>query len=201
MSQINIIRTDIEGLLIIEPTVHRDERGFFAEVFNERDLQEAGIMTHFVQDNVSRSGKGVLRGLHFQKHFPQAKLVRAARGCVFDVAVDLRRESKSFGHWHGEILSEDNFRQMYVPEGFAHGYLVLSEEAEFCYKVNDFYHPGDEGGVAFNDPDIGIAWPQLEGEYPGAPLAAAYRMKDGTPLILSEKDERHPCLKDSWIFA
>ena len=200
MSQIRIRQTGIPGLVVIEPTVHRDERGFFAEVYNQRDFQEAGITAHFVQDNVSRSQKGVLRGLHFQKQYPQAKLVRAARGCVFDVAVDLRKGSASFGRWHGEILSEENFRQMYVPEGFAHGYLVLSDEAEFCYKVNDFYHPGDEGGLAFNDPDIGIIWPQLVGDYPGRPLAAAYQMTDGTPLVLSEKDERHPCLKDGWFF-
>ena len=200
MSQITVTKTEIEGSLIIEPTIHRDTRGFFAEFYNERDFAEAGIQTHFVQDNASRSTKGVLRGLHFQKQFPQAKLVRASRGKVFDVVVDIRKYSPSYGKWHGEILSEENFRQLYVPEGLAHGYLVLSDEAEFCYKVNDFYHPGDEGGIAFNDPDIGIAWPELEGEYPGAPLAAAYRMSDGTPLVLSAKDEGHPRLKDSWLF-
>lgn len=200
MSQITVRETGIEGLVVIEPTVHRDERGFFVEFYNKRDFAEAGIATHFVQDNVSRSVKGVLRGLHFQKEYPQAKLVRAARGRVFDVAVDLRRGSRTFGKWYGEILSEDNFRMLYVPEGFAHGYFVLSEEAEFCYKVNDFYHPGDEGGIAFNDPEIAIAWPGLLGEYPGAPRAAAYKMEDGTPLIMSAKDEAHPCLKDSWIF-
>ncbi|MBP3729761.1 MAG: dTDP-4-dehydrorhamnose 3,5-epimerase [Lachnospiraceae bacterium] len=197
MSQIRIRETSIKGLLVVEPTVHRDERGFFVECYNERDFREAGIGTHFVQDNISRSVRGVLRGLHFQKQYPQAKLVRASRGEVFDVAVDLRKDSPTFGQWHGEILSETNFRQMYVPEGFAHGYFVLSPEAEFCYKVNDFYHPGDEGGLAFNDPDIGIEWPLLQGEYPGAPLASAYRMEDGTPLILSPKDEKHPNLMDS----
>lgn len=203
MSQITVRTTGIEGLLVVEPTVHRDARGYFVEFYNERDFAEAGITTHFVQDNVSRSVRGVLRGLHFQKHYPQAKLVRAGRGRVFDVAVDLRQGSPTFGKWHGEILSEDNFRQMYVPEGFAHGYLVLSPEAEFCYKVNDFYHPGDEGGIAFNDPAVGVEWPELEpvGEYPGAPLASAYRMSDGLPLILSGKDEKHPLLKDSWIFS
>ncbi len=201
MSQITVRETGIEGLVVIEPTVHRDERGFFVEFYNERDFAEAGIATRFVQDNVSRSVKGVLRGLHFQKHYPQAKLVRAARGRVFDVAVDLRKGSETFGKWYGEILSEDNFRMLYVPEGFAHGYFVLSEEAEFCYKVNDFYHPGDEGGIAFNDPEISIEWPELRGEYPGAPQAAAYKMEDGTALIMSEKDQAHPCLKDSWIFG
>lgn len=200
MSQITVTKTEIEGLLIIEPTIHRDERGFFAEFYNEKDFAEAGISTRFVQDNASRSTKGVLRGLHFQKHYPQAKLVRASRGRVFDVVVDIRKNSPSFGRWHGEILSEDNFRQLYVPEGLAHGYLVLSQEAEFCYKVNDFYHPGDEGGIAFNDPGIGIQWPDIIGEYPGAPSAAAYRMTDGTPLVLSPKDEKHPRLRDSWIF-
>lgn len=200
MSQITVTKTEIEGLLLIEPTVHRDARGYFAEFYNERDFAEAGIQTHFVQDNASRSTKGVLRGLHFQKQYPQAKLVRAARGRVFDVVVDIRKNSPSFGKWHGEILSEENFRQLYVPEGLAHGYLVLSGEAEFCYKVNDFYHPGDEGGIAFNDPEIGIEWPDLTGEYPGAPLASAYKMRDGTPLKLSAKDETHPCLKDSWKF-
>lgn len=201
MSQITVRETGIEGLVVIEPTVHRDERGFFVEFYNERDFAEAGIATRFVQDNVSRSVKGVLRGLHFQKHYPQAKLVRAARGRVFDVAVDLRKGSETFGKWYGEILSEDNFLMLYVPEGFAHGYFVLSEEAEFCYKVNDFYHPGDEGGIAFNDPEIAIAWPGLRGDYPGAPQAAAYKMEDGTALIMSEKDQVHPCLKDSWIFG
>lgn len=201
MSQITVRETGIQGLLVIEPTVHRDERGFFVEYYNERDFREAGIHTHFVQDNVSRSVKGVLRGLHFQKAYPQAKLVRAARGTVFDVAVDLRKGSDTFGQWHGEILSEDNFRMLYVPEGFAHGYMVLSDEAEFCYKVNDFYHPGDEGGIAFNDPTLGIEWPGLEGEYPGGPVAAAYHLEDGTPLLLSLKDQAHPLLKDSWIFA
>ena len=200
MSQITVTKTEIEGLLIIEPTIHRDERGFFAEFYNEKDFAEAGISTRFVQDNASRSTKGVLRGLHFQKHYPQAKLVRASRGRVFDVVVDLRKNSPSYGKWYGEILSEDNFRQLYVPEGLAHGYLVLSQEAEFCYKVNDFYHPGDEGGIAFNDPDIGIQWPDIIGEYPGAPAAVAYRMTDGTPLVLSPKDEKHPRLRDSWIF-
>ena len=200
MSQITVRTCEIEGLRIVEPTVHRDARGFFVEFYNEKDFREAGITARFVQDNVSSSVKGVLRGLHFQKHFPQAKLVRAGRGTVFDVAVDLRKDSKTFGKWHGEILSDSNFRQMYIPEGFAHGYLVLSDEAEFCYKVNDFYHPGDEGGIAFNDPAIGVAWPELQGEYPGAPLAAAYRMSDGTPLLLSAKDEKHPPLAECWLF-
>ena len=200
MSQITVIPSALEGVYTILPTVHRDTRGFFVETYNRRDMEEAGLKLDFVQDNVSRSVRGVLRGLHFQKHFPQGKLVWASRGRVFDVVVDLRAGSPSFGKWHGEILSEDNFKRLYVPEGFAHGYLALSDEAEFCYKVTDFYHPGDEDGLAFNDPDIGIEWPELVGEYPGAPLAAAYHMEGGAPLILSAKDEKHPRLKDSWIF-
>ena len=200
MSQITVIPSVLKGVYTILPTVHRDARGFFVETYNRRDMQEAGLDMDFVQDNVSRSVRGVLRGLHFQKHYPQGKLVWASRGRVFDVVVDLRKGSETFGKWHGEVLSEDNFKRLYVPEGFAHGYLALSLEVEFCYKVTDFYHPGDEGGIAFNDPDIGIEWPELVGEYPGAPLAAAYHMDDGAPLLLSAKDEKHPRLKDSWIF-
>ena len=200
MSQITVKTCRIPGLLTVLPAVHKDARGFFSEVYNEQDFREAGINVRFVQDNVSRSVKGVLRGLHFQKLYPQAKLVRVSRGIVFDVAVDLRRSSPTFGQWHGEVLSEYNMKMFLVPEGFAHGYLVLSDEAEFCYKVNDFYRPGDEGGIAFNDPEIGIEWPGLVGEYPGGPFASAYRMTDGRPLILSAKDERHPNLKESWIF-
>ena len=149
----------IEGLKVITPTVFGDNRGYFVETYNARDMTAAGIDRVFVQDNQSMSIKGVLRGLHFQKQFPQAKLVRAVRGTVFDVAVDLREGSKSYGKWFGVELSEDNFRQFYIPEGFAHGFLVLSEKAEFCYKVTDFYHPGDEGGLIWNDPTIGVEWP------------------------------------------
>ncbi len=201
MGQIKVTPCEIEGLYVIEPTVHSDERGYFVETYNERDMAEAGLDLHFVQDNQSMSVKGVLRGLHFQKEYPQGKLVRAIRGTVFDVAVDLRAGSPTFGKWHGEILSADTMKQFYISEGFAHGFLVLSDEAEFCYKVTDFYHPGDEGGLAFNDPDIGIEWPDLQGEYPGAPLAAAYHMSDGSPLILSAKDEKHPRLAEAFRFT
>ena len=147
MSQIKITRVGIEGLAIIEPTVHGDDRGYFMETYNQNDMKEAGIDAVFVQDNQSMSKKGVLRGLHYQKDFPQAKLVRVIRGEVFDVAVDLRKNSKTYGKWFGMVLSEENKKQFFVPEGFAHGFLVLSDEAEFCYKVTDFYHPGDEGGL------------------------------------------------------
>ena len=135
------------------------------------------------------SVKGVLRGLHFQKEHPQGKLVRVIRGEVFDVAVDLRPGSATYGKWVGEILSAENAKQLYIPEGFAHGYFVLSDEAEFCYKCTDFYHPGDEGGIAWNDPSIGIVWPQIVGEYSGSARADGYRMQDGTPITLSQRDE------------
>ena len=134
-------------------------------------MEEAGLTTEFVQDNQSCSTKGVLRGLHFQKNFPQGKLVRVIKGSVFDVAVDLRSGSKSYGKWFGIELTEENKKQFYIPEGFAHGFLVLSDIAEFCYKCTDFYHPNDEGGLAWNDPEIGIRWPQLTGTYPGCASA------------------------------
>ena len=142
----------IEGLCVIEPKVFGDNRGYFVETYNKNDMLEEGLDMEFVQDNQSSSSKGVLRGLHFQKHFPQGKLVRVTKGRVFDVAVDLRKESKTYGKWFGVELTEDNFKQFYIPEGFAHGFLVLSEQAEFCYKCTDFYHPDDEGGLAWNDP-------------------------------------------------
>ena len=148
----------------------------------------------FVQDNQSMSVKGVLRGLHFQKQYPQGKLVRVIRGSVFDVAVDLRRGSGTFGRWYGVVLTAENKRQFYISEGFAHGFLVLSDEAEFCYKVTDFYHPGDEGGLAWNDPQIGIQWPGVTGAYGGTADAGGYSLEDGTPLILSEKDQKWPVL-------
>ena len=138
------------------------------------------------------SVKGVLRGLHFQKNFPQCKLVRAVRGSVFDVAVDLRKGSKTYGKWYGVELSEENKKQFLIPENFAHGFLVLSDVAEFCYKVNDFWHPNDEGGLAWNDPAIGIVWPQVTGKYNGTPSADGYAMEDGTPLTLSDKDQKWP---------
>lgn len=159
MGQIKVTKCDIEGLYIIEPMVHGDSRGYFMETYNQRDMHEAGLDMVFVQDNQSMSTKGVLRGLHYQKKYPQGKLVRVIKGSVFDVAVDLRKNSKTFGKWHGIVLSEENKKQFYVPEGFAHGFLVLSDTAEFCYKVTDFYHPDDEGGIMWNDPEIGIEWP------------------------------------------
>ena len=162
MGQIKVTKAPIEGLYIIEPTVHGDERGYFVETYNARDMQEAGLTMQFVQDNQSMSLKGVLRGLHFQIRHPQGKLVRVIRGEVFDVAVDLRKGSRTYGQWFGDILSEENGKQMYISEGFAHGFLVLSDQAEFCYKVTDFYHPGDEGGIAWNDPEIGITWPGMK---------------------------------------
>jgi len=190
MSQIIVKKAPIEGLYVIEPTVHGDERGYFMETYNQNDMHEAGLDMVFVQDNQSMSVKGVLRGLHFQKEFPQGKLVRVIRGRVFDVAVDLRKGSKTYGQWYGVELTEENKKQFYISPGFAHGFLVLSDTAEFCYKCTDFYHPGDEGGLAWNDPAIGIEWPELTGEYPGSAVAQGYCLKDGTPLTLSEKDQK-----------
>ena len=180
----------IRGLYVIEPTVFGDSRGYFMETYNQNDLRDAGLDRTFVQDNQSMSVKGVLRGLHFQKQFPQAKLVRVIRGTVFDVAVDLRSSSETYGKWHGVLLSAENRLQFYIPEGFAHGFLVLSDEAEFCYKCTDFYHPGDEGGLAWNDPAIGIEWPDVLGTYRGSASAEGYTLSDGTPLILSDKDQK-----------
>ncbi|MBR5047177.1 MAG: dTDP-4-dehydrorhamnose 3,5-epimerase [Eubacterium sp.] len=196
MGQIKVETCPIEGLYIIEPAVHRDDRGYFMETYNQRDMEEAGISMNFVQDNQSMSVKGVLRGLHFQKEHPQAKLVRVIKGSVFDVAVDLRKGSSTYGKWHGCLLSAENNWQFYISEGFAHGFLVLSDEAEFCYKCTDFYHPGDEGGIAWNDPEIGIEWPGVEGDYPGGPQAGNYHLTDGTPLILSDKDQRWEGIRD-----
>ena len=144
MGKITVTPCDIEGLYVIEPTVFKDERGYFVETYNQNDMKEAGLDMVFVQDNQSMSTRGVLRGLHFQKQFPQGKLVRVVRGKVFDVAVDLRSDSKTYGKWFGVELSAENMKQFYIPEGFAHGFLVLSDEAEFCYKCTDFYHPGDQ---------------------------------------------------------
>lgn len=170
------------------------------ETYNQRDMEEAGFDIAFVQDNQSMSTKGVLRGLHFQKHFPQCKLVRAVRGSVFDVAVDLRRQSKTYGKWYGVELTAENKKQFLIPEGFAHGFLVLSDVAEFCYKVNDFWHPNDEGGMAWNDPEIGILWPGLKGSYDGSCSAAGYTLADGTPLTMSDKDQHWLGLKDTFSF-
>ena len=184
MGKIKVTTCPIEGLYVIEPTVFKDERGYFMETYNQNDFKEAGLDMVFVQDNQSMSVKGVLRGLHYQKQYPQGKLVRAVRGTVFDVAVDLREKSATYGKWFGVILSAENKKQFYIPEGFAHGFLVLSDEAEFVYKCTDFYHPGDEGGMAWNDPDIGIEWP----------------LQDGVELIISEKDQKWGGFKDSFRF-
>lgn len=178
----------IEGLCVIEPAVHGDSRGYFMESYNANDMREAGLDILFVQDNQSSSFKGVLRGLHFQKKYPQTKLVRIIKGMVYDVAVDLRVGSPTYGRYHGVLLSEENKKQFLIPRGFAHGFLVLSDTAEFCYKCDDFYHANDEGGIAWNDPEIGIQWPEVCGSYPGSADASGYTLSDGTPLILSEKD-------------
>lgn len=192
MGQITVEKNvgGIQGLCIIQPVVHGDERGYFMETYNQNDMKEAGLDLVFVQDNQSCSTKGVLRGLHFQKEFPQGKLVRVIKGCVFDVAVDIRKESDTFGKWFGVELTEENKKQFYIPEGFAHGFLVLSDTAEFCYKCTDFYHPNDEGGLAWNDPEIGIQWPSVIGEYSGSASADGYLMDDGAALILGDKDEK-----------
>ena len=184
MGKITVTPCDIEGLYVIEPTVFKDERGYFVETYNQNDMKEAGLDMVFVQDNQSMSTRGVLRGLHFQKQFPQGKLVRVVRGKVFDVAVDLRSDSKTYGKWFGVELSAENMKQFYIPEGFAHGFLVLSDEAEFCYKCTDFYHPGDEGGLAWNDPEIGVEWP----------------LEEGVDLIISEKDQKWKGLRDTFKF-
>ncbi|MBE6671124.1 MAG: dTDP-4-dehydrorhamnose 3,5-epimerase [Ruminococcaceae bacterium] len=200
MGQIKVTKCPIEGLYIIEPAVHGDNRGYFMETYSQRDMAEAGLNMVFVQDNQSMSVKGVLRGLHFQKEFPQGKLVRVIKGRVFDVAVDLRKDSETYGKWYGVELTEENKKQFYISEGFAHGFLVLSETAEFCYKVTDFYHPGDEGGLAWNDPEIGIEWPELVGEYKGSASSEGYALKDGTPLNLSEKDQMWLGVNDTFKF-
>lgn len=165
----------IEGLKVIEPAVFGDERGYFMETYNYNDFAEAGIDCQFVQDNQSASKKGVLRGLHFQINYPQDKLVRVVNGEVFDVAVDLREGSKTFGKWYGVLLSAENKKQFFVPKNFAHGFIVLSDYAEFCYKVTDFYHPNDEGGILWNDSEVGVEWPMPEG-------------MTAEDLILSDKD-------------
>ena len=184
MGQIKVTKCDIEGLYVIEPAVHRDARGYFVETYNANDMKEAGLDMVFVQDNQSKSTKGVLRGLHFQKQFPQGKLVRVLQGSVFDVAVDLRKDSATFGKWFGVELTEENMKQFYIPEGFAHGFYVMSDTAVFAYKCTDFYHPGDEGGILWNDPEIQVCWPIPEGEEP----------------LVSEKDAKQPLLKDTFRF-
>lgn len=174
---------EIEGLKVVIPKTFDDERGYFMETYNYNDFKEIGIDCVFVQDNQSASKKGVLRGLHFQIHYPQDKLVRVIKGEVFDVAVDLRKGSKTFGKWYGVVLSDSNKKQFFIPKGFAHGFIVLSDYAEFCYKVTDFYHPNDEGGIMWNDPDINVEWPMPEG----------IGKRD---LILSEKDKKQFSFKE-----
>lgn len=202
MGQITVEKNvgGIEGLCVITPAVHGDARGYFSETYSQRDMAEAGIDIVFVQDNQSGSVKGVLRGLHFQKQFPQTKLVRAIKGRVFDVAVDLRKDSKTYGKWYGVELTEENKKQFLIPKGFAHGFLVLSDIAEFCYKCDDFYHPNDEGGMAWNDPEIGIKWPELVGEYNGTASVEGYTLEDGTKLNLSDKDQKWLGFKDTFKF-
>jgi dTDP-4-dehydrorhamnose 3,5-epimerase len=175
MGQFTVETCEIEGLKVITPKVFGDARGYFMETYQYEDFKELGIPEVFVQDNQSASRKGVLRGLHFQKQFPQDKLVRVIRGEVFDVAVDLRKGSPTFGKWHGVVLSAENKKQFFVPKNFAHGFLVLSDEAEFVYKCTDYYHPEDEGGIFYADPEIGVEWP----------------LPDGMEPILSEKDKHH----------
>lgn len=194
MGQITVEKNvaGIEGLCVITPAVHGDNRGYFMETYSQRDMEENGIHIHFVQDNQSMSVKGVLRGLHFQKNYPQTKLVRVIKGSVFDVAVDLRKDSATYGKWYGIELTEENKKQFLIPRGFAHGFLVLSETAEFCYKCDDFYHANDEGGLAWNDPEIGVQWPEVIGEYHGSASAEGYCLADGTALKLSEKDQAWP---------
>ena len=180
MGKITVETCEIEGLKIITPTVFGDARGYFMETYNYNDLKAAGIPEVFVQDNQSASKKGVLRGLHFQKQHPQTKIVRTIKGKVFDVAVDLRLDSNTYGKWYGVELTEENKKQFLIPKGFAHGFLVLSDIAEFCYKCDDFYHPNDEGGLIWNDPDIGIQWP----------------IPEGMELIFSDKDQKWGSLKE-----
>ncbi len=180
MGKISVEKCEIEGLFVVTPAVYGDSRGYFMETYNAKDYKEAGIDVNFVQDNQSASKKGVLRGLHFQKDFPQDKLVRVIKGEVFDVAVDLRKDSKTYGKWHGVILSEENRKQFFVPKGFAHGFLVLSEYAEFCYKCSDFYKPEDEGGICFDDEEIGIEWP----------------IPADMEIIMSDKDKKWGTIKD-----
>lgn len=181
MGKFKFIETGIQGLTIIEPTVFGDDRGYFMETYSEREFAEAGLPTNFVQDNQSKSRLGVLRGLHFQIKRPQGKLVRALSGTVLDVAVDIRKNSPTFGQWRSCLLSEENKRQFFVPEGFAHGFSVLSEEAVFVYKCTSFYDPTDEGGIMYNDPQLNIDW----------------QIPEGVPVLLSDKDQKHPGL-DAW---
>lgn len=192
--------TKIKDVFVIEPKVFGDNRGYFMETYKESDFKAAGLDYNFVQDNQSSSRKGVLRGLHFQKTYPQAKLVRVLSGEVFDVAVDLRKDSETYGQWVGVVLSGENKKMLMIPRGFAHGFLVLSDYAEFAYKCDELYHPEDEGGIAWNDPEIGIEWPGISDaqsvqDAQGA-VVAAEKTYDAAGIILSEKDRKHPRLKE-----
>ena len=180
MGKITVETCHIEGLKVITPAVFGDERGYFMETYNYNDYKAAGIDMEFVQDNQSSSRKGVLRGLHFQINYPQDKLVRVVSGEVFDVAVDLREGSPTYGQWYGVLLSAENKKQFFIPKNFAHGFVVLSDSAEFAYKCTDFYHPNDEGGLAYNDPDIGVEWP----------------IPEGMELIFSDKDQKWGSFKE-----
>lgn len=179
-------KSAIEGVVIVDVKSYGDARGYFMETYKQPDFVAGGIDVEFVQDNQSASCKGVLRGLHFQINHPQSKLVRVVSGTVFDVAVDLRKDSPTWGQWEGVILSAENHRQFFIPRGFAHGFVVLSDHAEFCYKCDDVYHPNDEGGLMWNDPQIGIEWPPLEGD----------DVLDPSKLVLSDKDKKHPALAE-----
>ncbi|MBE5885077.1 MAG: dTDP-4-dehydrorhamnose 3,5-epimerase [Lachnospiraceae bacterium] len=180
MGKFQVETCEIEGLKIITPTVFGDERGYFMETYQYEDFKAAGIDVTFVQDNQSASKKGVLRGLHFQINYPQDKLVRVISGEVYDVAVDLREGSPTYGQWHGELLSAENKKQFFIPKNFAHGFLVLSEYAEFCYKCTDYYHANDEGGLLWSDPEIGVKWP----------------IPEGVELTISDKDKKWGSIKD-----
>ena len=180
MGKLTVETCDIEGVKVVTPQVFGDERGYFMESYNLNDFKAAGIDTVFVQDNQSSSTRGVLRGMHFQINHPQDKLVRVIRGEVFDAVIDLRKDSKTFGKWFGQVLSEENKKQLFIPKGFAHGFLVLSETAEFAYKCSDFYHPGDEGGIRFDDPEVGIAWEGIA----------------SLTLNINERDRNWPSLSD-----
>lgn len=189
MGRIIVEATPLKGVYVIEPHVFGDERGYFFESYNERDFQTFGLEMRFVQDNQSMSTRGVLRGMHFQKQHAQGKLVRTLAGSVYDVVVDIRPGSETYGKWFGVELSEDNHRQLYIEPGFAHGYLALTDKAVFAYKTTDYYHPEDEGGLLWNDPEIGIHWPCVEAGPDGS-----LRLQDGTELTINERDRHWPTL-------
>lgn len=201
MGQITVEKNvgGIEGLCIITPAVHGDSRGYFMETYSQRDMEEAGINITFVQDNQSMSTKGVLRGLHFQKQYPQTKLVRVIKGSVFDVAVDLRKDSGTFGKWFGVELTEENKKQFLIPKGFAHGFLSLSKVVECCYKCDEFYYSDDECGIAWNDPNLSIDWMGIIGEYRNSAKAEGYTF-DGGALIISDKDQKWLGIHETFKF-